>query len=121
MSIYIILITYFSIIAPSFSSDIHNKGLVCQYNLDNKNRPYEYYWFTDGQVYKVWYDNKESVIKKSTYPAYYKLTDDYIRFYRIFLLINTLEFTDKNNNILGVCEFKKNYVRFILFVNYKKK
>ena len=37
------------------------------------------------------------------------MTDDYIRFYRILLLINTLEFTDKNNNILGICEFTKNY------------
>ena len=109
MKIYIILITYFLIVLPSFSFEIDDKGLVCQYDKENKNRPNEYYWFSDGQVYKVWFDNKKSIIKKSSYPAYYKVTDDYIRFYRIFLLINTLEFTDKNNNILGICEFINNY------------
>ena len=109
MKIYIILITYFLIVLPSFSIEIDEKGLVCQYDKGNKNRPNEYYWFSDGQVYKVWLDNKKSIIKKSSFPAYYKVTDDYIRFYRIFLLINTLEFTDKNNNILGICKFIKNY------------
>ena len=109
MKIYIILITYFLIMLPSFSFEIDDKGLVCQYDKENKNRPNEYYWFSDGQVYKVWFDNKKSIIKKSSFPAYYKVTDDYIRFYRIFLLINTLEFTDKNNNILGICKFIKNY------------
>ena len=109
MKIYIILITYFLIVLPSFSFEIDDKGLVCQYDKENKNRPNEYYWFSDGQVYKVWLDNKKSIIKKSSFPAYYKVTDDYIRFYRIFLLINTLEFTDKNNNILGICKFIKNY------------
>ena len=109
MKIYIILITYFLIVLPSFSFEIDDKGLVCQYDKENKNRPNEYYWFSDGQVYKVWFDNKKSIIKKSSFPAYYKVTDDYIRFYRIFLLINTLEFTDKNNNILGICKFLKYY------------
>ena len=109
MKIYIILITYFFIVLPSFSVEIDDKGLVCKYDKENKNRAHEYYWFSDGQVYKVWFDNKKSIIKKSSFPAYYKVTDDYIRFYRIFLLINTLEFTDKNNNILGICKFLKNY------------
>ena len=108
MKIYIILITYFFIVLPSFSVEIDNKGLVCKYT-ENKNRPNEYYWFSDGQVYKVWFDKKKSIITKSSYPAYYKVTDDYIRFYRIFLLINTLEFTDRSNNFLGFCKFTKNY------------
>ena len=108
MKLYIIII-YFTLIFSTLANEIDSKGLICEYNLDNKNRPNEYYWFSDGQVYKVWFDNKKSIIKKSSFPAYYKVTDDYIRFYRIFLLINTLEFTDKNNNILGICKFTKNY------------
>ncbi len=43
------------------------------------------------------------------YPAYYKQTEEYIRFFRIFVLLNTLEFTDKYGNILGACAFTKNY------------
>ena len=109
MKIYIILIIYFSIIFSSFGDKIDNKGLICKYNLDNKSRIEEYYWFSDGQVYKVWFDNKKSIIRKSTYPAYYKLTNDYIRFYRIFVLLNTLEFTDKNNKLLGTCRFLEDY------------
>jgi len=108
MKIYIILIFYFSIIFSAFSNEIDNKGLVCEYNIES-NRPNEYYWFSDGQVYKVWYDKKTAIIKKSTYPAYYKLTEEYIRFFRIFVLLNTLEFTDKHGNILGTCAFTKNY------------
>ena len=107
MKIYIILIFYFIIILPSLSNDIDNKGLICKYNLDNRNQ--EYYWFSEGQVYKIWFDSKKSVIKKSTYPAYYKLTNEHIRFYRIFVLLDTLEFSDKTNLVLGVCEFTDNY------------
>lgn len=102
------MLIYFSIIFSASSNEIDDKGLVCEYNIDS-NRPTEYYWFSDGQVYKVWYDKKTSIIKKSTYPAYYKLTEDYIRFFRIFVLLNTLDFTDKNNNILGNCLFVKDY------------
>jgi hypothetical protein len=109
MKIYIILIFYFITIFPSLGNEIDNKGLICNYNLDKKNKNPEYYWFSEGQVYKVWFDNKKSVIKTSTYPAYYKITNDYIRFYRIFVLLDTLEFTDKNNTILGVCEFSDSY------------
>ena len=109
MKIYIILIIYFSIIFSSFGDKIDNKGLICKYNLDNKNRDQEYYWFSEGQVYKIWFDSKKSVIKKSTYPAYYKLTNEHIRFYRIFVLLDTLEFSDKTNLVLGVCEFTDNY------------
>ena len=107
MKLYIII--YFTLIFSAFANDIDTKGLICEYNLDNKNRPHEYYWFSDGQVYKVWYDKSGSIIKKSTYPAYYKITEEYIRFYRIFVLLNTLEFTDKNSNILGTCTFVKTY------------
>ena len=53
--------------------------------------------------------NNQQIIKKSTYPAYYKLTEEHIRFYRIFVLLNTLDFTDKNKNILGSCIFVKDY------------
>ncbi|MFP6780030.1 MAG: hypothetical protein VB916_07050 [Alphaproteobacteria bacterium] len=109
MKIFIVLITYFILIFSSFGDEIDNKGLVCKYNTEIKNRPHEYYWFLDGQVYKVWYDINESIIKKSAYPAYYKITDNYIRFFRIFVLLNTLEFTDRNNNILGACTYIKNY------------
>ena len=108
MKIYIIFLIYFSIIFSAFGNEIDNKGLVCEYNIE-RNKPNEYYWFSDGQVYKVWYDKKTSIIKKSTYPAYYKITEEYIRFFRIFVLLNTLDFTDKNNNILGTCIFVKDY------------
>ena len=108
MKIYIILLIYFSIIFSAFSNEIDNKGLVCEYSIDS-NKPNEYYWFSDGQVYKVWYDKKTKIIKKSTYPAYYKLTEEYIRFYRIFVFLNTLDFTDKNKNIIGSCIFVKDY------------
>ena len=77
MKIFIVLITYFILIFSSFGDEIDNKGLVCKYNTEIKNRPHEYYWFLDGQVYKVWYDINESIIKKSAYPAYYKITDNY--------------------------------------------
>lgn len=106
MKKYIILC--FVIIFPSFGSDLNNKGLECRYDTDNK-RANEYYWFSDEQVYKVWFDKKESIIKKSNYPAYYKLTDKYIRFYRIYVLLDSLQFTDKNNRTLGVCQFIENY------------
>lgn len=108
MKIYIILILCFSFICPVFASDIDDKGLECIYNTDSK-RPNEYYWFFEEQVYKVWFDNKESIIKKSTYPAYYKITEEYVRFYRVFVLLGNLEFTDKNNNILGKCKFIDSY------------
>ena len=108
MKKYIILMLFFVFVFPSLASNIDNKGLECIYNIDNI-RPNEYYWFSDEQVYKVWFDKKESVIKKSTYPAYYKLTEKHIRFYRIFVLLDSLEFTDKNNNILGVCKLIENY------------
>ena len=108
MKIYIILLIYFSIIFCAFSNEIDNKGLACEYNIES-NKPNEYYWFSDGQVYKVWYDKKKSIIKKSNYPAYYKLTEEYIRFFRIFVLLNTLDFTDRHNNILGTCIFVKDY------------
>ena len=108
MKIYIILTLYFSFMFPAFASDIDNKGLECIYNMDNK-RPNEYYWFSEEQVYKVWYDKNKSIIRKSTYPAYYKQTEEYIRFFRIFVLLNTLEFTDKHGNILGTCAFIRNY------------
>ncbi len=109
MKIFISLIIYLTLIFPVFGNEIDNKELICEYNADNANRPNEYYWFSDGQVFKVWFDNKKSKIKKSTYPAYYKLTADYIRFYRIFVLLNNLEFTDRNNNILGECKFTKTF------------
>ena len=63
MKIYIILLIYFSIIFSAFSNEIDNKGLVCEYSIDS-NKPNEYYWFSDGQVYKVWYDKKTKIIKK---------------------------------------------------------
>ena len=105
MKIFISIIIYLTLIFPVFGNEIDNKGLICEYNADNANRPNEYYWFSDGQVFKVWFDNKKSKIKKSTYPAYYKLTADYIRFYRIFVFIIDLRiiipFTMKQFRILN--------------------
>ena len=66
MKIYIILLIYFSIIFSAFSNEIDNKGLVCEYSIDN-NKPNEYYWFSDCQVYKVWYDKKKSLIIRISY------------------------------------------------------
>ena len=36
--------------------------------------------------------------------------------YRIFVLLDTLEFTDKNNTILGVCEFSDSYKKIEEFI-----
>lgn len=111
MKIFLILIVIFISTFPVSSNEIDNKGLICDYYSKNKKQITEYYWFNEGQVYKVWLDIKLSLIKKSTYPAYYKLTSEYIRFYKIFLILENMEFTNKNNTILGKCKFIDSYQR----------
>ena len=111
MKIFLILILIFVPTFPVLSNEIDNKGLICDYYSENKKQITEYYWFNEGQVYKVWLDTKLSLIKKSTYPAYYKLTPEYIRFYKIFLILENMEFTNKNNTILGKCKFIDSYQR----------
>jgi len=37
------------------------------------------------------------------------LTPEYIRFYKIFVILENLEFTNKNNTILGTCKFIDSY------------
>ena len=107
-----IFLTLILILVPTFpvlSNEIDNKGLRCDYYSENKKQITEYYWFNEGQVYKVWLDTKLSLIKKSTYPAYYKLTPEYIRFYKIFVILKNMEFTNKNKTILGKCKFINSY------------
>ena len=107
-----IFLTLILILVPTFpvlSNEIDNKGLICDYYSENKKQITEYYWFEEGQVYKVWLDTKVLLIKKSTYPAYYKLTPEYIRFYKIFVILKNMEFTNKNNTILGACKFISSY------------
>ena len=107
-----IFLTLILILVPTFpvlSNEIDNKGLRCDYYSENKKKITEYYWFEEGKVYKVWLDKKVFLIKKSTYPAYYKLTSEYIRFYKIFVILKNLEFTNRNKTILGKCKFINSY------------
>ena len=109
MKIYLIIFIILIKAFPVLSNEIDNKGLICDYYSENKKQITEYYWFNQGQAYKVWFDRKLSLIKKSTYPAYYKLTSEYIRFYKIFVILKNLEFTNKNKTILGKCKFINSY------------
>ena len=117
MKIYIILIFYFITLLPSLSNEIDNKGLICDYYSENKKQITEYYWFEEGQVYKVWLDAKDFLIKKSTYPAYYKLTPEYIRFYKIFVILENMKFTNKKNTVLGQCKFINSYREIEILLN----
>ena len=103
--IFIILIKNF----PVLSNEIDNKGLICDYREDNKSKITKYYWFAEGKVYKVWFDKKLSLIQNSIYPAYYKLTPDYIRFYKIYVMLESMEFTNKTKKVLGQCKFIDSY------------
>jgi hypothetical protein len=111
MKLYLLILLYFFSIYSVFANDLDGKGLICKSNVENQKLNDKFYWFFEGQVYKVWFDKKKNIITKSTYPAFYKLTEGYIRFYRIFVLLDTLDFTDKNNNILGQCEFLDSYIQ----------
>jgi len=117
MKIYLIIFIILIKAFPVLSNEIDNKGLICDYYSENKKPITEYYWFKQGQAYKVWFDKKLSLIKKSTYPAYYKLTPEYIRFYKIFVILENMKFTNKKNTVLGQCKFINSYQEIEILLN----